>query len=330
MKTSIVTHPLLCLSIVALLIAGCADSPPNPVGQVPPAGIPATPPRVFDSPAEAIKSLLAATQAKDVAAVREIFGSQVGDLLSGDPTQDAVEFENFSKAVAVLCNPVNVNENKVVLYTGAKNWPFPIPLAKQDNGKWFFDTAAGREEVLNRRIGQDELTAIGVCKAYVAAQHEFASVDRNADGILNYAQRLNSTSDRHDGLYWAPVEGEDLSPLGPLVAAAHEDGYDSDKPVGRTEPFQGYLFKILKEQGSDAPGGKYNYVINGNMVAGFALVAYPAHWGESGIMTFIVNQNGKIYQHNFGEKSAQLGAAMTAFNPDQNWTVVDSNGLVTP
>ena len=285
--------------------------------------------RTFASPDDATKALLAATKVKDHAALREIFGPDVEQLLSGDDTQDAVEFDNFAKALSQLCNPVKLDDKKVVFYIGAQNWPFPIPLVRLED-KWFFDTVAGKEEVLNRRIGKDELTAIGVCRTYVAAQHEYAGADRNGDGILNYAQRLNSTPDHHDGLYWEPVEGEDLSPLGPLVTYAHEEGYDADKPVGRTESFHGYLFKILKEQGPDAPGGKYNYVINGNMVAGFALVAYPAHWGESGIMTFIVNQNGKIYQCNLGGKSAELGAAMTVFNPDSQWMVVDGDGLVAP
>jgi len=287
-----------------------------------------TPAQQFDSPDAAVKALLDATQAADHPALRAMFGSEVEQLLSGDSAQDAVEFANFAKALSEMCNPVSLGEDKVVLYIGAKNWPFPIPLVRT-NGKWHFDTIAGRDEILNRRIGEDELTAISVCRAYVAAQHDYAGVDHNGDGILSYAQRINSTPDRHDGLYWQPVEGEDLSPLGPLVADAQQEGYDTDKPLGRTEPYHGYYFKILKAQGSDAPGGKYNYVINGNMVAGFALVAYPAHWGESGVMTFIVNQNGKVYERNLGEKSADTGAAMTEFNPGQGWSVVAGDGAST-
>jgi len=323
---------LSTLSLLAgLALAGCAQmteplSANNDAVELPQSSPPS---RTFDSPGDAIKALLTAAQAKDKAAVHDLFGPDVDQLLSGDATQDSVEFENFSKELALTCNPVNIDENKVVLYIGAQNWPFPIPLVKAE-GKWFFDTTAGKQEVLNRRIGKDELTAIGVCRTYVTTQHEYASQDQDGSGVLKYAQRLNSNPGSHDGLYWEPVEGEDLSPLGPLIASAHEEGYDGDKPVGRTEPFHGYLFKILKEQGPDASGGKYNYVINGNMVAGFALVAYPAHWGDSGIMTFIVNQQGKVYQCNLGEKSAELAAAMTVFNPDRLWTVVEGDGLPVP
>ena len=266
--------------LIGMAMGACAQTP-APTGMAIPtsAASTATPARVFDTPADAIKALLAATQAKDHAELHEIFGPDVEQLLSGDPTQDAIEFDNFSKILTQMCNPVAQGDDKVVLYLGAQNWPFPIPLVRA-GGHWFFDTAAGREEVLNRRIGEDELTAISVCRTFVLAQHEYASRDRNGDGILTYAQRLNSTPGNHDGLYWEPVEGEVLSPLGPLIANAHEEGYDTDKPVGRTAPFHGYLFKILVAQGPAAPGGKFDYMINHNMLAGFALVAYPAHWGD--------------------------------------------------
>ena len=294
---------------------------------LPPA--PAAGQHVYASSTEATQALLAAAQAKDPAAMHVIFGTGVDELLSGDATQDTVELDNFSKAVAQLCNPVKVGDDQVTLYIGAENWPFPIPLVRV-NGQWFFDTVAGKQEILNRRIGKDEVTAIGVCRTYVTAQHQYALDDHDGSGVLKYAQRLNSTPGHRDGLYWDPVEGEDLSPFGPLVANAQEEGYDTDKPVGRSEPFQGYLFKILTEQGPDAAGGQFSYIINGNMVAGFALVAYPAHWGESGIMTFIVNQDGKVYQHNFGPDSATTAAALTAFNPGANWSEVEGDGLSLP
>jgi hypothetical protein len=316
--------------LLGLGLAACAQSPVPATTENPPAAMSSGPPaQLFDSPADAVKALRAATEAKDHAAIRDMFGPAIDQLLSGDDTQDAVEFGNFSAAVDKMCNPVARGDDQVVLYIGEKNWPFPIPLVRA-NGRWFFDTAAGREEILNRRIGEDELAAISVCRNYLLAQHEYASIDRNDDGILSYAQRLNSTPGNHDGLYWPPVEGEQLSPFGPLVANAHEEGYDADLPVGRTAPFHGYLFKILKEQGPAAVGGKYNYVINGNMVAGFALVAYPAHWGESGIMTFIVNQNGKIFQRNLGGKSTETAAAITVFNPDESWTALDSDAPASP
>jgi hypothetical protein len=330
MKTLRLFGCLLLPLLGGLVMAACAHAPEPAMVESAPAPLPSgSPAETFASPADAVKALTEATQAKDVAAVRAIFGSAVTELLSGDATQDAVEFGNFSKNVALMCNPVALSADKVVLYIGAENWPFPIPLVRA-NGKWFFDAIAGKEEVLNRRIGGDELTAISVCRTYVDAQHEYASVDRDGGGVLNYAQRLNSTPGHHDGLYWEPGDNEDISPFGPLVANAFDEGYDGEKPVGRTEPFHGYLFKILKEQGPDAPGGKYNYIINGNMVAGFALVAYPAHWGDSGIMTFIVNQNGKVYQRNLGENSAELAASLTEFDPDKNWTVVEDDAPASP
>ena len=209
------------------------------------------------------------------------------------------------------------------LSIGPKNWPMPIPLVRRD-GHWFFDTAAGKDEVINRRVGEDELMAIGVCRTYVQAQREYAAEDRDGSGILKYAQRIKSSKGMKDGLYWPVAEGEELSPLGPLVAEIRADGYAGKTADGGAQPFHGYLFKILSAQGSAAPGGSYDYVINGNMVAGFALVAYPAHWGESGIMTFIVNQWGKVYERNLGEDSAAAASAMTEFNPDGDWAAVEA------
>ena len=191
----------------------------------------------------------------------------------------------------------------------------PIPLVRRD-GTWLFDTAAGKDEILSRRIGEDEFTAIGVCRAYVQAQREYASEDRDGSGMFKYALRLRSTPGTKDGLYWHAGPGEDPSPFGPLVAEARAEGYGRKTAEGDPQPFHGYLFRELTAQGEAAPGGAYAYVINGNLIAGFALVAYPAHWGESGVMTFIVNQWGRVYQCNLGEKSAEIASAMTEFDPD--------------
>ena len=187
------------------------------------------------------------------------------------------------------------SDSNLTLEIGADGWPFPIPLVKQ-GGQWFFDTAAGREEILNRRIGMDELGAIAVCRAYVDAQREYAGQDRMGDGVLAYAQFLRSTPGTHDGLFWPAKPDEELSPLGPLVAAARVEGYHRTAKMLNDEqaPYHGYYFKILTRQGKHAPGGKYDYIINGRMIAGFALVAWPAEWGNTGVMTFIVNQQGKI------------------------------------
>ena len=180
-----------------------------------------------------------------------------------------------------------------------------------------FDTKAGREEVLNRRIGRNELSAIQVCLGYVEAQREYASTDREQDGIIQYAQKFASDTYRRNGLYWEPAEGEIPSPLGPFAAKAAAEGYRraADKPT----PYHGYYYKILKGQGKSAPGGAISYVINGHMVAGFALVAWPAEYGVSGVMTFIVNQNGTVYQKDLGPKTEGIVKAMTLYNPDRTW-----------
>ncbi len=281
----------------------------------------AKPQRRFDSPEAAVKALTEATKAGDRAAVDAIFGPDVKDLMSGDAKQDAIEFAAFAKSIGRYAHLTRKADDRFVLSIGGQNWPLPIPLVRKDGG-WLFDTAAGKEEIVNRRVGEDELAAIGVCRTYVQAQREFAAEDRDGSGILRYAQRIKSTTGTKDGLYWPAAPGDDESPLGPLVAEVRAEGYGGKTADGQAQPFHGYLFRILTAQGADAPGGAYSYVINGNMVAGFALVAYPAHWGESGVMTFIVNQWGKVYERNLGENSADAAMAMTAFNPDADWSAV--------
>jgi hypothetical protein len=284
---------------------------------------PAVPPRLFNSPEEALKALAAATQAGDHAGVDAIFGSEVKDLLSGDARQDALEFAAFAKLLGQFSRLVQKADDRFVLNLGDQNWPFPIPLVKKGEA-WFFDTAAGMSEIINRRIGEDELAAIGVCRTYLAAQREYASGDRSGDGVLRFAQRIRSTPGHKDGLYWPAAANEDPSPFGPLITEVRADGYGGQTAEGQPQPFYGYHFKILAAQGAAAPGGAYDYVINGNLIAGFALVAYPAHWGESGIMTFIVNQWGKVYECNLGSQSAAIAAAMTEFDPDRDWAAVES------
>jgi hypothetical protein len=279
--------------------------------------------RHFSSADDALKALTTATKAGDRVAVDAIFGPGVKELLSGDSKQDSIEFAAFAKSIGQYAHWVQKGDDRFVLDIGDQNWPLPIPLVRRD-GAWYFDTAAGREEVLNRRIGEDELNAIGVCRTYVQAQRQYAADDHDGSGVFKYAQRLKSTAGAKDGLYWSAPGGEEESPLGPLVGEAHAEGYGGRTAEGSPQPFKGYLFKILRAQGASAPGGAFNYVINGNMVAGFALVAYPAHWGESGVMTFTVNQWGKVYERNLGDSGAAVAAAMTEFNPDADWTPVAS------
>ena len=283
--------------------------------------------RLFVSPDEAIKALQAATAAKDKAALSEIFGPEVQELLTGDQVQDANNAERFATAMAQGCTPVPEGEDKITLEVGTNNWPMPIPLVKT-NGQWRFDTAAGKEEIINRHIGKDELYAIGVCRAYVTAQRQFTSVNPVAGGGVNYARKFKSTPGMRDGLYWPALEGQPASPFGPLVAQAHLEGFGPKMGTG-VKPFHGYYFRILTCQGKDAPGGKMNYMSGGNLTGGFALVAYPEHWDRSGIMTFIVNQDGKVYQRNLGEKTSQIAGAMKEYNPDSEWTLVQDEGVLS-
>jgi hypothetical protein len=199
---------------------------------------------------------------------------------------------------------------------GKGDWPFPIPIVKKGSG-WVFDAAKGKEEVLNRRIGQNEINAIQVALAYVDAQREYAMKDRDGDGLLEYAQSFRSESGKRNGLYWPIKSGEEQSPLGEFAARAVKEGYKAaDKPF----PFHGYYYRILTAQGKDAAGGAYSYIVKGSMIGGFALVAYPAEYGNSGVMTFIVNHDGKVFQKDLGKNTASLAAAMKEYNPDKTWT----------
>lgn len=283
--------------------------------------------RSFASPDEAVKALKAATEAKDKAALNEIFGPEVQELLTGDEVQDVNNAQRFATAIAQGCTFVKAGEDKIVLEIGVKNWPMPIPLVKA-NGQWHFDTAAGKEEIINRHIGKDELHAIGVCRAYVVAQRQYASINSDVGGGAKYAKKFGSTPGKKDGLYWPSAENEVASPFGPLVAKAHAEGYARKKGTG-PHPFHGYYFRILTRQGKVAPGGRMNYMSHGNLTKGFALVAYPEHWDHSGIMTFIVNQDGKVFQRNLGEKTSQLAKAMKEYNPDSEWTLVQDEGVLS-
>jgi hypothetical protein len=239
-----------------------------------------------------------------------------------DQIQATNECLAFAAALDQSSHLTRESDTKMVLEVGTNSWPFPIPLVKQA-GRWHFDTSAGQDELLNRRIGKNELATLQVMRAYVDAQREYASRDRDGDDVLEYAQRLASTPGTKDGLYWPPDLDGEISPLGPFVAHAQAQGYFGDTPIDKhsPQPFDGYLFQILTRQGKHAPGGKYDYVINGNMIGGFALVAWPADYGHSGIMTFIVNQQGRVYQKDLGPKTAKIAKKMTEYDPDDSWRV---------
>jgi hypothetical protein len=275
----------------------------------------------FASPQDAVNALTIAAQNHDVNALRSIFGPTREDLISPDVVQATDESKKFVERLTEKTQLINHSDSNVTLAIGSDAWPFPVPLVKQD-GKWFFDTVAGKQEILARRVGRDEIGVINVCNAYVAAQREYASQDRLGDGVLAYAQLLHSTPGKHDGLFWLSQTGEELSPLGPLIAEAHGEGYHQTAKILNDEqaPYHGYYFKILTSQGKPAPGGAYNYIINGHMIAGFALIAWPAEWGNTGVMTFIVNQQGKVYQKNFGSSTFDIAKGIATYAPNDTWT----------
>ena len=311
---------LLTLAFLAGAV-GCSTERPAAAEQRD-AQQPAAAQRSFASPEEAVKALQTAAAAKDKTALSEIFGPEFFGLLTGDPAQDAENEQSLATHMKEKCELVKEGEDKITLEVGANAWPMPIPLVKAD-GQWHFDTAAGKEEIINRHIGADELHAIGVCRAYVIAQLQYAAMNPTAP---MYAQKFKSSPGKRDGLYWPTTESGPPSPFGPAVAEAHFEGFSGNMGSG-LRPFHGYCFKILTCQGKAAPGGEMNYMSHGNLIRGFALVAYPRHWAESGIMTFIVNQDGKVYQRNLGEKTYRLARAMKEYNPDKEWTPVDEEGI---
>jgi hypothetical protein len=279
--------------------------------------------RMFASPEEAVASLRLATASADTNALRFILGPTAEDLLNPDRVQSTNELKTFNAALMQTNRLVHVSDTLIVLELGDDLWPFPVPIVKK-NGGWFFDTDAGKDELLNRRIGNNELGTIPVMREYVDAQREYASSDHDGDQVLEYAQRLVSSPGKEDGLYWPPAYDGDVSPFGPLVAYAQVEGYSPElREEDETErgPFHGYYFKVLTRQGKHAPGGKYNYVVNGNMIAGFAMVAWPAEYGGSGVMTFVVNQQGRVYQKDLGPATAKIARKMSAYDPDPTWKV---------
>jgi hypothetical protein len=286
------------------------------------AGFAAAGQKSFESLDDAVNALVGAFRAADRKALVEILGPKgVPIVWSGDNVADRAAFQRFVAAYD-RSHRLEGGGGKVVLYVGDDDYPLPIPLVP-DGPTWFWDTDAGDEELLYRRIGRNELATIQVCLAYVDAQREYYSRDRGA-GVLEFAQRLESTKGKRDGLYWETRPGERQSPIGPLVAEARGAGYTKREP-GKRAPYHGYLYRLLLAQGPDAPGGAYNYVVKGHMIGGFALVAYPATYGVSGIMTFLVNHDGVVYQKDFGPNTPQVANAMKTFNPDKTWTKVASD-----
>ncbi|MCJ7545280.1 MAG: DUF2950 domain-containing protein [Deltaproteobacteria bacterium] len=278
--------------------------------------------KTFKSPEEAVKTLIDAVKANDTKELLAILGPAGKNVISsGDEVADKEIRERFAQKYEQKNKLVWEGDKKVILDIGTDDWPWPIPVVKKGDN-WVFDTKAGKEEILSRRIGRNELNTIQVCLAYVDAQREYTLKDRDGDGIREYAQSFRSEKGKKNGLYWEAKEGEEQSPLGPLAATAVKEGYTGKKAGGNPSPYHGYYYKILKAQGKNAPGGAYDYVVKGKMIGGFAMVAYPAAYGNSGVMAFIVNQDGVVYQKDLGKDTEKIASSMKKFDPDKTWEKV--------
>jgi hypothetical protein len=307
----------------ALLASGCDSTTSPPAGptsaQV--SGEPGQGQPLYASDEDALYAMITAVKAQDHEQVHLILGPAWKELVSGDKVEDGNAFIEFSHRAAERMRLQKQDDTTSIIYVGNDDWPFPIPIAKTPNGKWFFDTEAGKTEILARRIGENELDTIQVCREYVQAQREYAGKDRDGSGVLKFAQRILSTPGNMDGLYWSATSGQEQSPFGRFFAVAATQGYE--QTAGHPhEPYHGYHFRVLKQQGAAAPGGERDYVINGNMTGGFALVAFPVDYESSGIMTFVVNQQGDVYQKDLGPQTTELARQMTEYNPDSSWILV--------
>ena len=294
--------------LVAMLVVGqCSNLLAAPAG------------RDFAKPQEAVAALERAASAASLPELRALFGPSLDEIANPDRVQATNEVAQFAAALRETNHLVTVVAGKrMILEFGRDGTPFPVPLV-ENAGRWSFDTAAGAEELINRRIGRNELAVLDVVRAYVQAQREYAGRDRDDDQVLEYAQKVASTEGTKDGLYWSYDLDCTTSPLGPLVADAQAAGYRKSSD-GERQPFHGYYFKILTRQGKHAPGGSYDYVINKNMIGGFALVAWPAEYDETGVMTFIVNQQGQVYQKDLGKRTGKLAESMKSYDPDSSWS----------
>jgi hypothetical protein len=275
-------------------------------------------PKQFSSPEKAVAALAAAIKAHDARRLVAILGPGSESLIySGDKVADREGRKKFIARYGAGHSIERSGSTRAVLLLGKDKYPFPLPLLKK-GGSWSFDLSAGREEILNRRIGRNELNAIQVAHAYVDAQREYACKDRDGDGIPAFATRFKSSPGKKDGLFWESGDGSEESPFGPLVAQAAHEGYDKGGEE-LLSPYHGYLFRILTGQGEGAEGGAYDYLVNGRMVLGFALIAYPAQYGVSGIMTFMVNQGGVVFEKDLGAETARIVESITLFAPDATW-----------
>ena len=301
---------LLALLALIILLASCSKPEKSQAAQ-----------KTFASPAEAGTAFVEAAKSGDQSALLSIFGPEAKDVLfSGDAVKDKNALQDFVAAYGQMNRWSEIKSGGEILFVGADNYPFPVPLGQNSSGQWYFDTAAGKDEILARRIGKGELTAIAACGFLVDAQQQYFNQRHGVDNVKQYAQRIGSDEGKQNGLYWPVSAGETPSPLSDLGDFAKAVGYTNagDKP----QPFNGYYFQILTKQGDKAPGGAKDYIVDGKMTRGFAILAYPAAYRNSGIMTFIVSKDGTVYQKDLGEKTADVAAAMAEYNPGDGWSGV--------
>ena len=280
--------------------------------------------QTFATPESAVEALVAANRSSQAVQLLHILGPHSAKLIfSGDFVADKNGRKKFVEAYDAAHKLEHQGEDRCILVVGAEAWPLPIPIIRKGS-VWRFDTAAGEQEILNRRIGRNELSVIQVCRAYVEAQREFAEKNRHAGGRLEYARRLHSTRGKHDGLYWQTKPGEEASPLGPLIAAAEVEGYGA-RAVQENEPYHGYLYKIINSRSDkESSDARKSTVTNQMASSGYALIAFPAKFGDSGIMTFIINQDGIVYEKNFGPDTAKIARKITQYHPDSTWKIYQS------
>lgn len=285
--------------------------------------------KTFASPEKAVQALVDSLKKADRASVKAILGPGSEKLISGDEISDRRVRERFLSAYDEMQRLDREGKSRAVLVIGQNEWPFPIPLVRQ-NKRWRFDTPAGIQEIINRRIGANELDTIQTCLAFIDAQQEYAMSDYTGNGMREYAARFWSDPGKKNGLYWQTAEGEEPSPLGELFAKARSEGYAEKKSGEGPSPYHGYFYRILTAQGEHANGGAYDYLVNGHLIGGVALIAYPAKYGVSGVMTFIVNHEGIVYQKDLGRKTAETASAMKLFDPGPGWNKVETPAAQQP
>lgn len=312
------------LAPILALAAMLAGSVPLAAAAAAAGDVPTPPPAAtFASPEDAIAALIEALKAGDQAALGRVLGPGSAALLrSGDPVEDAHERGSFLKAYAARHELVTEPAGTVVLHVGDNDWPLPIPILRSGEG-WHFDAQRGAQEIIDRRIGRDEIAAISVCLAYVDAQRDYFDLVKASTGTGVYAQRLVSTAGKRDGLYWPPAPGTPDSPLQALVSAAVGEGYPGALVAGKPIPYRGYHFRVLTAQGSAVPGGARDYMVKGRMTGGFALLAWPARYGASGIVSFVVGPDGIVFQKDLGPTTPERAAAISRFDPDLSWARID-------